>query len=231
MVQPVAPSPSCIPSYNPCELISDIVQRIASCVASIFTAIAEFVKSFFSCPAAAPPAVSITPVVSTPTAVIVPAPAVASTPAAVSAPAVVSDLFQAGKAFLTDQIDRFKRDTPDFDLAQWIDHSPESACTFFTCLLLDNLVLLGRDLGPLPYFLTGSAGTSGSYIATIASLRQSFENLSSENRPLVREAFPGILSGNAWIDHHSTRPEDAFLSRLTNFADLLALKTPALLGV
>ncbi|HEY5259906.1 MAG TPA: hypothetical protein VIJ46_04590 [Rhabdochlamydiaceae bacterium] len=231
MVQPVATSPSCIPSYNPCELISGLVQRIASCVASIFTAIGEFVKSFFRSPAAAPPVVSVPPVVSIPTAVVVPAPAVVSTPTAVSASAVVSDLFQGGKAFLTDQIDRFKREEPDFDLAQWIDHSPEAACIFFTCLLLDNLVLLGReDLGPLPYFLTGSAGTSGSYIATIASLRQSFENLSSENRPLVRDAFLGILTGNAWIDHHSTRPEDAFLSRLTNFADLFASEAPRFIG-
>ncbi len=59
MVQPVAASPSCIQSYSPCSLISDLIQRVAECVTSIFHAIAYFVNCSFCCGQEAPtPALS-----------------------------------------------------------------------------------------------------------------------------------------------------------------------------
>ena len=47
MVQPVVASPSCIQSYSPCSLISDLIQRVADCVAVIFNAIAGLFSSCF----------------------------------------------------------------------------------------------------------------------------------------------------------------------------------------
>ena len=59
MVQPVTASPSCIQSYSPCSLISDLIQRIADCVTAIFNAIAYFVTCSFCCGQATPtPALS-----------------------------------------------------------------------------------------------------------------------------------------------------------------------------
>ena len=47
MVQPVAASFSCIQSFSPCSLISDLIQRVAECVAAIFNTIAGLFSSCF----------------------------------------------------------------------------------------------------------------------------------------------------------------------------------------
>ena len=109
MVQPVATSPSCISSYNPCELISSscsaigsLAAKIAAFIASIFTTIAGFVTSCVCGPSLAPPAPQP------------PAP-IANAPIAPPAPPFLGETVThiEGTLFLNDLITQMEPEYPD----------------------------------------------------------------------------------------------------------------------
>ncbi len=195
MVQPVAASPSCIQSYSPCSLISDLIQRIADCAAAIFNAIAGLFNSCFGqettppvIPAVAAPARPIPSPTLQPTA----APArPTSTPPfnpvqmIGSARELQSNVFDAivanGARFLTHELQVLKQtDRPFYEkILTTMESHPHA----------------GYALAPfIAYYLISAPSLDGSN-AQLLSLRERFAALSDRERAVVLE---DIKTGAVW---------------------------------
>ena len=174
------------PLIGICSPIAALAQRIANVVSSLFTALAEFVKTWVCC--SSPP---IQP--SLPAAVPV-APAALSRPAApLSLPATPIPVpaptpLELGKAFLHARVLN-QQVAPDYLMVCMQDL--EIARKFLAVLVVHDLVMDPDTVaGPLPPFVDSCiGGTATTFISQILSLREKFAALSILDRVEVVRVF------------------------------------------
>lgn len=183
MVQPTTPSSTCACIIDPivnsapyqlisgaCSAIGSLAQRIATCVATIFTAIVNFVKSCICGAAEATPqaaAITATP------------PRAAALAAPVPLAPVGVDVVEEGKLFLAQLFDQFEG---NFEEGKPLDlmRSEEAGNAFLANLLVHDLVMDVASIEgqPVPFMVTRGMGYSPfTFINSIERLRTVFNEL------------------------------------------------------